>query len=108
MEVISPTPWCEEVIGDAIDIGSKAFCTMRKLRFLQINCRSLVRFPKGLKFLPENIRYLEWRNYPFNCLPPNYDPWKLVQLDMFSSNLEQLIWTKVLYNPHASFSFTIP
>ena len=49
-----------------------------------------VYLPKGLEFLPKNLRYLGWNGYPLESLPSRFFPEKLVELSMPYSNVEKL------------------
>ncbi|XP_028124078.1 TMV resistance protein N-like [Camellia sinensis] len=83
---------------EELKLRGKAFAKMRSLRILIIHCflRSI-----DLKFLPNNLRYLDWRGYPLRCLPSEFRPMCLVELHITFSNIEQL-WMgteqQVLYN----------
>lgn len=43
-----------------------------------------------LKYLPDQLRYLHWERYPSKMLPSNFDLDNLVELNLPSSNIEQL------------------
>lgn len=79
--------------GVYVEKSSKAFLRMRKLRFLQIECK--VSLPEGLGFLPNSLRYLMWDHYPLDYMLSNLNPDKLGELHMIGSQLKQLIWNKV-------------
>ncbi|THF94206.1 hypothetical protein TEA_029976 [Camellia sinensis var. sinensis] len=72
---------------EELKLRGKAFAKMRSLRILIIHCflRSI-----DLKFLPNNLRYLDWRGYPLRCLPSEFRPMCLVELHITFSNIEQL------------------
>jgi len=42
-------------------------------------------FSRGPEHLPSSLRVLKWRGYPTQSLPPEYDPRKLVMLDLSMS-----------------------
>ncbi|XP_060671822.1 disease resistance protein RUN1-like, partial [Ziziphus jujuba] len=69
----------------------QAFARMYNLRLLSIRCN--VNLPKGLDCLPNNLRFLKWREYPFKSLPSNFYPSELVELNMSHGQIERL-WRK--------------
>ncbi|XP_057990180.1 disease resistance protein RPV1-like [Hevea brasiliensis] len=81
-----------------LDLSSTAFIKMRKLRFLKFfyapySREGQVLLPRGLEFLPEELRYLHWEIFPLKSLPLNFCPKNLVELHMPRSNLRQL-WNR--------------
>jgi hypothetical protein len=77
------------------DVKPGAFENMLSLRFLKIYCSSYenhysLRLPKGLKFLPDELRLLHWENYPLQSLPQDFDPCHLVELNLSYSQLQKL------------------
>ncbi|KAL7224545.1 hypothetical protein ACSBR1_025917 [Camellia fascicularis] len=81
---------------EELKLSGKAFAKMVSLRILIIHC--FVR-SKDLKYLPNNLRYLDWRGYPLRCLPSEFQPMRLVELHITDSNIEQLwMGTEILYN----------
>ncbi|XP_047175646.1 TMV resistance protein N-like [Vigna umbellata] len=42
-------------------------------------------FSRGPEYLPSSLRVLKWRGYPTQSLPPEYDPRRLVMLDLSMS-----------------------
>ncbi|TKY63562.1 TMV resistance protein N [Spatholobus suberectus] len=46
--------------------------------------------PQGLEYLPSELRYLRWMNYPLKSLPEKFSPENLVVLDLSYSRLETL------------------
>lgn len=54
-------------------------------------------FSGSLDYLSNELGYLHWKKYPFEFLPPSFQPDKLVELYMPLNNIKQL-WkdTKVL------------
>ncbi|KDP38818.1 hypothetical protein JCGZ_04975 [Jatropha curcas] len=73
-----------------IEISTKTFMKMPNLRFLRIygfQCN----LPDGLDlFLPEELRFFYWNNYPLKSLPLKFCPNNLVQLLLPESQLKQL------------------
>ena len=64
-----------------------------------------IHLPGGLHFLPSELRFLYWYNYPLKSLPSNFFPEKPFQLEMPCSQVEQL-WNegKVYMLYHSFFS----
>ncbi|WVZ04465.1 hypothetical protein V8G54_025271, partial [Vigna mungo] len=56
-------------------------------------------FSGSLSHLSNELGYLTWKNYPFECLPQSFQSHKLVELKLRESSIERL-WsdTKVLLN----------
>ncbi|KAL5553943.1 hypothetical protein UlMin_041344 [Ulmus minor] len=90
-------PWNNEDVHLRPDV----FEEMRKLRVLKFcDARHRSIAPLGivnkvsidgdLKYLPNGLRYLHWQCYPGKSLPSNFKPQFLVELNMPSSELEQL------------------
>ncbi|KAH9724836.1 Disease resistance-like protein DSC1 [Citrus sinensis] len=52
---------------------------------------SKVHLDQGLRYLPEELRYLHWHQYSLKTLPLNFDPENLIELNLPYSNVEQ-IW----------------
>ncbi|KAL7224541.1 hypothetical protein ACSBR1_025913 [Camellia fascicularis] len=81
---------------EELKLSGKAFAKMRSLRILIIRCFLL---SEDLKYLPNNLRYLDWHGYPLRCLPSEFQPMRLVELHITNSNIERLwMGTEVLYN----------
>ncbi|KAH7521159.1 hypothetical protein FEM48_Zijuj07G0003600 [Ziziphus jujuba var. spinosa] len=62
---------------------------MRYVRLLNIHCK--VHLPKGLEYLPNNLRFLKWKGHPLKYFPPTFYPSKLVELNMCHAQVE-LLW----------------
>ncbi|GMY26121.1 TMV resistance protein N-like [Fagus crenata] len=79
-------------------ICTKSFKTMVNLRLLQINN---VNLDGGLKHLPVELKWLQWKGCPMKTLPFDFFPRKVAVLDLSESKIEQL-WcsenNKVLEN----------
>ncbi|XP_065616183.1 disease resistance-like protein DSC1 [Quercus suber] len=69
------------------NLNDKAFSNMINLRLLKI---SNVHLPKGLNFLSNKLRMMEWHDYPLKSMPNNFQPDNLVELNMPRSHIEQL------------------
>ncbi|XP_028785148.1 TMV resistance protein N-like isoform X2 [Neltuma alba] len=72
----------------------KKMPNMRFLKFYSGSGSSHVHLPKGLKFLPNKIRYLEWYGFLPKALPSTFCPAQLVKLCMRNSHLQKL-WSGV-------------
>ncbi|KAG5047159.1 hypothetical protein JHK86_016565 [Glycine max] len=79
-----------------------ALSTMSNLKVLTFgywNADFEINYSGTLAKLSNELGYLTWVKYPFECLPPSFEPDKLVELIMPDSNIKQL-WedTKPLPN----------
>ncbi|CAJ1971891.1 unnamed protein product [Sphenostylis stenocarpa] len=97
--------WLDITQNTNINLSSKAFRKMPNLRLLAFQSSNedseiinSLYLPKGLQFLPKNLRYLEWNGYPLKSLPSSFFPEKLVEISMPFSNVEKL-WQGVLNFP---------
>ncbi|XP_054780359.1 putative disease resistance protein At4g11170 isoform X2 [Prosopis cineraria] len=82
-----------------IHLSARTFKRMPNMRFLKFfsalnHHSSHVYLPKGLKFFPNKIKYLEWYGYPLKSLPPTFCPENLVELHMPNSHVKKL-WNGV-------------
>ncbi|KAJ9182805.1 hypothetical protein P3X46_006757 [Hevea brasiliensis] len=68
-------------------ISAKGFSRMNYLRLLILRNASIFH---GLEYLSNELRYLEWHDFPFKSLPSAFQPNKLVELHMQHSNLKHL------------------
>ena len=57
---------------------------MKNLMFLIVNNVDICR---GLKYLPNELRVIDWSGFPLSSLPSNFDPQKLVALNMPESQV---------------------
>ncbi|XP_050274289.1 disease resistance protein RUN1-like [Quercus robur] len=57
---------------------------MKNLKFLIV---SNVDICRGLKYLPNELRVLDWSGFPLSSLPPNFDPQNLIALNMPESRV---------------------
>ncbi|KAI4388865.1 hypothetical protein MLD38_001156 [Melastoma candidum] len=71
----------------SIDVHPEAFKKMRRLRFLKLWNGNI---PNGLHYLPDELRYFEWHNYPSSSLPLDFHPRNLVELRLPYSNISTL------------------
>ncbi|KAI3686892.1 hypothetical protein L1987_80581 [Smallanthus sonchifolius] len=95
VEIINQEPYKSPVNDCFVD--PKCFSKMRKLKFLRIN--SDVHFPKGLKYLSNDLRILEWHGCSLKSLPSKFKPKHIYELEMCSSQLRTL-WKKDLELPN--------
>ncbi|KAM7469097.1 hypothetical protein LguiA_007280 [Lonicera macranthoides] len=70
-----------------IEMGTKAFRKMAKLRLLEIHYTHI---PKGPDYLPNELRWIDWDEYPSNYLPTTFEADNLVGLRLHRSGLRQL------------------
>ncbi|KAH1206311.1 TMV resistance protein N [Glycine max] len=59
---------------EIVELNTKAFKKMKNLKTVIIKNG---KFSKGPKYLPNNLRVLEWWRYPSHCLPSDFHPKKL-------------------------------
>ncbi|XP_022734264.1 TMV resistance protein N-like isoform X2 [Durio zibethinus] len=71
----------------AITLNADAFLKMKRLRLLRVFC--LPNF-RDLKYLSNELRLLDWSEYPFRSLPPSFQPDNLVALLLIDSHIERL------------------
>lgn len=87
VEVINQDSYKSEVKDRLIDISN-----MKKLKFLRI---SNVHFRKGLKYLSNDLRIIEWYGCPLKSFSTMFEPKHIYELEMCSSQLKTL-WKKDL------------
>ncbi|KAI9127405.1 hypothetical protein K1719_001964 [Acacia pycnantha] len=63
--------------------SGEEFMKMKNLKMLVIR---KARFSKSPKYLPNSLRWLEWKGYPFKFLSYEVPPTHLVYLDLFNSS----------------------
>ena len=73
-------------------LSAEAFTKMTKLRFLKIRN---VQLPKGLNYLSNELRFIEWYKYPLKSMPTSFQPNKLVELIMVCSRIKHL-WKGIM------------
>ncbi|KAL4616386.1 hypothetical protein ACB092_07G195700 [Castanea dentata] len=71
----------------------KALSKMYNLRLLKIGG---VHIPNGLDYLSNNLRYVNWHDYPPKCLPFSFQLEKLVGRTLWDSQIEYL-WEGIKY-----------
>ncbi|XP_075086746.1 TMV resistance protein N-like [Nicotiana tabacum] len=68
--------------------NKEAMKNMKRLRILyicSINCHD-----GSIEYLPNSLRWFVWKHYPWESLPENFEPKRLVHLDFWSSSLRHL------------------
>ena len=78
------------------ELSAKAFTKMKRLRLLKLRNLHLSR---GLEYLSNKLRYLEWDRYPFKSFPSSFQPNELVELHMRRSNIEHM-WKGIKVSMH--------
>ncbi|XP_047181300.1 disease resistance protein TAO1-like [Vigna umbellata] len=83
---------------DVIDETIKAD-GLSKIKHLKLLSVRYVNFSGSLSHLSNELGYLIWKRYPFECLPQSFQPHKLVELSLYQSSIKRL-WegTKPLPN----------
>ncbi|KAK7291282.1 hypothetical protein RIF29_06295 [Crotalaria pallida] len=73
--------------SDQVEINGKAFSNMKMLRLLMI---SNAHVSDDIKYLSNELRLIDWPEYPSSTLPPNFHPKRLVSLNMSRSRIKHL------------------
>ncbi|KAM5549965.1 TMV resistance protein N-like [Rosa sericea] len=73
--------------GVDMDVTPKSFSMMNKLRYLKIENGNL---PRGLEYLPNSLRILDWTRYPSDSLPSHFNPQKLLELSLCHSCIKHV------------------
>ncbi|EEF36950.1 hypothetical protein RCOM_1122080 [Ricinus communis] len=80
-----------------MELSSTAFVKMYNLRFLKCYVgfwgKNRVLLPDGLEYMPGELRFLYWDEFPMKSLPCKFRPENIVELQMKNSKLKQL-WTE--------------
>ncbi|KAE8725110.1 Detected protein of unknown function [Hibiscus syriacus] len=76
-----------EISNKMLNLNVNAISKMKKLRLLKVLCLSNC---DELKYLPNELRLLDWMGYPLRFLPPSFQPDNLVALLLPNSRIEQL------------------
>ncbi|XP_008222667.1 PREDICTED: TMV resistance protein N-like [Prunus mume] len=77
----------EEEKKRQVTICSEPLRAMVNLRLLQINYLNL---EGDFKFLPAELKWLQWKGCPLNSLPSDFPPSQLAVLDLSRSKIEHL------------------
>ncbi|KAM5575904.1 hypothetical protein ABKV19_014712 [Rosa sericea] len=72
---------------DVVHSIDNAFSKMERLRLLMI-CN--MKFSGNIKYLSNELQYLEWHECPLDSFPSDFQPDKLVELHMWFSHIKQL------------------
>ncbi|XVE84952.1 hypothetical protein DITRI_Ditri17bG0053000 [Diplodiscus trichospermus] len=75
--------------GKEVVVCTKPFDPMVNLRLLQINH---VKLEGRFKFLPRELKWLQWHGCALKTLPSDFCPQKLAVLDLSKSKIEQ-VWS---------------
>lgn len=70
-------------------LNAKSFLAMTYLRVLKVNN---VYLSEELEYLSDQLRFLNWHGYLLKCLPSNFNPTNLLELELPSSTIHHL-WT---------------
>ncbi|XP_013622761.1 PREDICTED: disease resistance protein TAO1-like [Brassica oleracea var. oleracea] len=96
------TPGSRSVVGidfkyseitDELYRSDKAFESMPSLQFLRLDgnyIEPISYLSQSVNYLPRKVRLLHWEHFPMKCLPSNFSPQFLVELNMPDSELENL------------------
>ena len=68
------------------ELNAESFAKMNKLRLLKM-CKVCL---PCLSYLSNELRLLEWHDYPLESLPKSFQPGELVELIMHRSRIRQL------------------
>ncbi|KAM5574057.1 TMV resistance protein N-like, partial [Rosa sericea] len=72
---------------DEICLSAKCFKKMKNLQlFININAH----FSGEVNYLPNQLRFLDWPGFPAQYLPSDFNPQKLVKLNMPNSRISRL------------------
>ncbi|XP_062020849.1 disease resistance protein RPV1-like [Rosa rugosa] len=72
---------------DEIVLSATSFLGMKNLKYF-INCNAS--FSGLFDYLPDKLQLIDWPGFPFQCLPLNFIPKKLVKLNMPRSSMSRL------------------
>ncbi|KAE8725131.1 Cullin-associated and neddylation dissociated [Hibiscus syriacus] len=77
----------KRISNKMLNLNVNAVSKMKNLRLLKVLCLSNC---DELKYLPNELRLLDWMGYPLRFLPPSFQPDNLVALLLPYSRIEQL------------------
>ncbi|XP_039059060.1 TMV resistance protein N-like [Hibiscus syriacus] len=77
----------KRISNKMLNLNVNAISKMKNLRLLKVLCLSNC---DELKYLPNELRLLDWMGYPLRFLPPRFQPDNLVALLLPYSRIEQL------------------
>ncbi|XP_075637609.1 disease resistance protein Roq1-like [Castanea sativa] len=78
--------WSPEIKPTNVQLKAQVFRKMKNLRFLVIHN---VHCHGRLKYLPNGLKLLDWKDYPFSSWPSNFCPNNLVVINMSRNRLEK-------------------
>ncbi|KDP31604.1 hypothetical protein JCGZ_14829 [Jatropha curcas] len=84
---------------DERHFSAKAFMKMKNLRLIDVHGAygdRKVHLSGDFKFLYHELKCLSWEGYPLKDLPSNFNPRKIIMIDMPRSSIRQL-WKGVLH-----------
>ena len=67
-----------------LQLEAKCLEKMKNLKFLIVNNVDIC---GGIEYLPNELRLLDWPEFPFSSLPFNFRPQKLIALNMPESQV---------------------
>ena len=77
-----------ETLPQKEDFNANAcFSKMKRLQLIKI---SNVPLPQGLDYISNELRMMEWHDYPLKSMPRSFRPNNLVELIMPHSHIKQL------------------
>ncbi|KDO39547.1 hypothetical protein CISIN_1g042374mg, partial [Citrus sinensis] len=106
-----------------LHLSPQAFAKMSNLRLLKFYMpehdgvpitSSKVHLDQGLEYLPEELRYLHWHEYPLKTLPFDFEPENLTELSLPYSKVEQswggkrLLSSKFIDLSHSQYLIRMP
>ncbi|XP_019158108.1 PREDICTED: disease resistance protein TAO1-like [Ipomoea nil] len=71
-------------------LNTRAFKAMANLRLLRINYAELL---GNFKFFPAEMKWLQWKGCPLQCIPSEFWPRDIAVLDLSDSNITH-VWNK--------------
>ncbi|KAM7465515.1 hypothetical protein LguiB_013077 [Lonicera macranthoides] len=77
---------CPQGERKLVDIATEAFRAMHKLRLLEVHN---VLTPRVPEYLPSELRWLIWEEFPSESLPPRFEAENLVGLQLYKSSIER-------------------
>ncbi|KAI9074071.1 hypothetical protein K1719_043963 [Acacia pycnantha] len=78
-------------VDEMLPLRAEALSQMTRLRLIIFPS---MKFAGKLNNLSDDLRFLSWQKFPFNCLPSSFEPTKLVELILIDSNI-RLPWEGV-------------
>lgn len=81
---LTSTTWMEKT-----ELSCEGFSKMRKLRLLILSGFNLKLQP-DVEYLSNELRFMEWNQYPCTYLPSSFQPHCLVELILHDSHIEKL------------------